>query len=559
VSEVTATAGSALDAARLWLVDDPDVRMRDELASLIAAAEGGDADAQVELEDAFSGTLEFGTAGLRGRIGPGPNRMNLVVVARAAAGLAGYLNERGGGAVVIGYDARIDSDLFANATAQILTGAGISAMVLPERLPTPLLAYAVRHLGCAAGVMVTASHNPPEDNGYKVYLGDGCQIVPPADHDISAHIAGATALGRVADLPHGDQWVTLGDDVRDDYVRTIAALVDDDSPRHVTVAYTAMHGVGGAVFLQVIEQAGFPEPVVVADQFEPDAAFPTVTFPNPEEPGAIDLAIATARIHGVDVVIAHDPDADRCAVAAEAPDGWRMLTGDETGALLAWWIVERIQRRDAEPSGVFAQSLVSGSLLERIAMSADLAYEQTLTGFKWIARVPGLLFGYEEALGYCVAPDVVRDKDGISAGLLVIELVATLKAQGRTLFDVLDRLAREHGVHATRQVSVRVSDLDRIGAVMSALRSAPPTEVAGVPVVHVDDLAQPTDGLPPTDGLRFTLVDDSRIVVRPSGTEPKVKCYLQAVVPVGDDLLAAREEAERRLQAMSVDVGRWLQ
>jgi len=550
---------TALDEARAWLADDPDARMQSELSALIDDAASGDDDALAELADAFSGTLEFGTAGLRGKIGPGPNRMNVVVVARAAAGLAAYLNERGGGAVVIGFDARTDSDLFANATAQILSGAGLSAMVLPEYLPTPVLAYAVRHLGCAAGVMVTASHNPPQDNGYKVYLGDGSQIVPPADAQISAHIEAVTRLGRVAELPHGDDWVTLGDDVRDDYVRTIAALVDDAAPRHVKVAYTAMHGVGGDVFLRVLEKAGFPEPVIVADQFSPDAGFPTVAFPNPEEPGAIDLAIATARIHGVDLVIAHDPDADRCAVAAEAPDGWRMLTGDETGALLAWWIVERLRRTDEEPTGVFAQSLVSGSLLERIAASAGFAYEQTLTGFKWIARVPDLLYGYEEALGYCVAPDVVRDKDGISAGLLVVELAATLKAQGRTLFDVLDRLAREHGVYATSQVSVRVSDLERIAAVMSSLRSEPPAEVAGAAVMSVDDLEQPTDGLPPTDGLRFALADGSRIVVRPSGTEPKVKCYLQAVVPVDEDLIAARAEAGRRLQAMSVDVGRWLQ
>jgi phosphomannomutase len=550
---------TTLDQARAWLADDPDARMREELTELIEAAEAGDADAIAELDDAFAATLQFGTAGLRGKIGPGPNRMNLVVVARAAAGLAAYLNERGGGAVVVGFDARTDSDLFASATAQILSGAGLNAMVLPVTLPTPVLAYSIRHLGCAAGVMVTASHNPPQDNGYKVYLGDGSQIVPPADEEISSHIDAAAARGRVADLPHGTEWVTLGDDIRDDYVRAVASLVDDDSPRHVKVAYTAMHGVGGDVFLRVLEQAGFPEPVVVADQFSPDPAFPTVAFPNPEEPGAIDLAIATAQIHSVDLVIAHDPDADRCAVAAETTDGWRMLTGDETGALLAWWVVERLQRRGIDPTGVLAQSLVSGSLLERIAASAGLRYQQTLTGFKWIARVPDLVYGYEEALGYCVDPGTVRDKDGISAGLLMVELAATLKAQGRTLFDVLDRLAREHGVYATSQVSVRVRDLETIGRVMASLRAQPPAEVAGVPITRAEDLEQPTDGLPPTDGLRFSLADGSRIVVRPSGTEPKVKCYLQAVVPVDDDLDAARAEADRRLQAMSVDVGRWLQ
>ena len=555
---MTATAMTALlDRARDWLADDPDPRMRAELQHLINAATVGDAAALAELEDAFAGTLEFGTAGLRGKIGPGPNRMNLVVVARAAGGLAGFLNERGGGAVVIGYDARIDSDLFARATAQILTGAGLSAMVLPEHLPTPVLAYAIRQLGCAAGVMVTASHNPPQDNGYKVYLGDGSQIVSPADAEISAHIADVTAVGPVADLPHGQEWVTLGDEIRDDYVRTVAALVADDAPRHLRIVYTAMHGVGGNVFLRVLEQAGFPEPITVAEQFAPDPAFPTVAFPNPEEPGAIDLAIATAIANAADIVIANDPDADRCAIAAPAPEGWRMLRGDEVGALLAWWI---IQRRGDAGDGVMAQSLVSGSLLRAIAEAAGLGYAQTLTGFKWIARVPGLVYGYEEAIGYCVDPLHVKDKDGISAGLLVAELAASLKAQGRTVFDALDDLARQHGVHATDQVSVRVSDLARIDAVMAALRAQPPVTVAGVAVVGFDDLSSPTDGLPPTDGLRFSLADDSRIVVRPSGTEPKVKSYLQAVVPVVDqDLDEARRIAAARLRAMADDVGRWLE
>jgi phosphomannomutase len=534
--------------------------MRTELESLIATAAGGDEAAQFELADAFAGTLQFGTAGLRGKIGPGPNRMNVVVVARAAAGLATYLNERGGGAVVIGFDARTDSDLFASATAQILSGAGLSALVLPEHLPTPVLAYAVRHLGCAAGVMVTASHNPPQDNGYKVYLGDGSQIVPPTDEQISAGIAAATALGRVADLPHGDEWTTLGDDIRDDYVTAVAALVDDESPRHVRVVYTAMHGVGGAVFLKVLEKAGFPEPVIVDAQFLPDPAFPTVAFPNPEEPGAIDLALTTALEHAADIVIANDPDADRCAAAARDADGWRMLTGDETGALLAWWIVQRRTARGQQEQGVFAQSLVSGSLLEKMADDAGMVYEQTLTGFKWIARVPGIVYGYEEALGYCVAPEIVRDKDGISAGLLLVELAAMLKSQGRSVFDVLDDLARQHGVHATSQVSVRVSDLDRIGQVMRELRADPPRIVAGSDVTAFDDLEEPVGDIPPTDGLRFTLADGSRIVVRPSGTEPKVKCYLQAVEPVVDgDLAGAKAIARERLRAISTDVGRWLE
>ena len=550
--------GGLLDDARAWADADPDDDTRTELRELIASAEGGDAAALAELEDAFAGTLQFGTAGLRGKLGPGPNRMNLVVVARAAAGFARYLGERGGGAVVIGYDARSKSDLFARVTAEIMTGAGLRAMVLPEALPTPVLAFAIRHLGCAGGVMVTASHNPPQDNGYKVYLGDGSQIVPPADAEISGHIADVTALGPVADLPHGDEWETLGDDVVASYVARATTLLEPGPPASVRIAYTAMHGVGGQVFVRVLREAGFAAPRVVAEQFTPDGAFPTVAFPNPEEPGAMDLAIATAAGSDVDLIIAHDPDADRCAVGVPTPDGWRMLTGDEVGTLLGWWIASgnrRVARR-----GVLAESIVSSSLLAEIAADFHLAYAQTLTGFKWIARVPDLMFGYEEALGYCVDPNGVRDKDGITAALMIVEMATRMLYKGRTLTDVLDDIALQHGVYATSQVSVRVSDLSRIAEVMSALRTTPPASVAGVPVASFDDLEEGADGLPPTDGLRFTLASGARIIVRPSGTEPKVKCYLQSVVPVvHDDLIAARAQAGSELRAMAADVARWLE
>ncbi|MDQ5973841.1 MAG: phosphomannomutase [Actinomycetota bacterium] len=550
--------GGLLDDARAWADADPDDDTRTELRELIASAEGGDAAALAELEDAFAGTLQFGTAGLRGKLGPGPNRMNLVVVARAAAGFARYLGERGGGAVVIGYDARSKSDLFARVTAEIMTGAGLRAMVLPEALPTPVLAFAIRHLGCAGGVMVTASHNPPQDNGYKVYLGDGSQIVPPADAEISGHIADVTALGPVADLPHGDEWETLGDDVVASYVARATTLLEPGPPASVRIAYTAMHGVGGQVFVRVLREAGFAAPRVVAEQFAPDGAFPTVAFPNPEEPGAMDLAIATAAGSDVDLIIAHDPDADRCAVGVPTPDGWRMLTGDEVGTLLGWWIASgnrRVARR-----GVLAESIVSSSLLAEIAADFHLAYAQTLTGFKWIARVPDLMFGYEEALGYCVDPNGVRDKDGITAALMIVEMATRMLYKGRTLTDVLDDIALQHGVYATSQVSVRVSDLSRIAEVMSALRTTPPASVAGVPVASFEDLEEGADGLPPTDGLRFTLASGARIIVRPSGTEPKVKCYLQSVVPVvHDDLIAARAQAGSELRAMAADVARWLE
>jgi phosphomannomutase len=548
---------SVHDAARAWLAADPDERTRARLEGLLAAAEAGDEASEAELTDAFAGTLAFGTAGLRGRLGPGPNRMNLVVVARAAAGLARYLNERGGGAVVVGHDARHDSDLFASATAQILTGAGLSVLMLPARLPTPLLAFAIRHLGCAAGVMVTASHNPAHDNGYKVYLGDGSQIVPPADTEISEHIAEVTSLGPVADLPHGDEWLTLGDEIVEAYVTRAASLVEPGAPLHLRVAYSAMHGVGGQLFLRVMEAAGFPEPIVVAEQFDPDPDFPTVSFPNPEEPGAMDLALAAAAASDCDLVIANDPDADRCAAGVPTADGWRMLTGDEVGSLLGWWI--SVGNRRVARRGVFAESIVSGTMLESIARDANLDYAQTLTGFKWIARVPDLSFGYEEALGYCVDPNGVRDKDGITAALLLAEMTARLKAKGWTLLDVLDVLAGRYGVHDTRQISVRVQDLARITAVMSALRENPPTEVAGIEVTSFEDLEQGAGGLPPTDGLRFGLASGARIIVRPSGTEPKVKCYLQSIAPVvDDDLATARERAARELDGIARNVATWL-
>lgn len=550
------TVSLLLDRAREWLAEDPDPATRAELADLLARADAGDAAATAELEDAFAGTLAFGTAGLRGRIGPGPNRMNRTVVTRAAAGLAAYLRGHGGGAVVVGYDARRDSDVYARDTAEVMAGAGIAAMVLPRPLPTPVLAYAIRSLGCAAGVMVTASHNPPQDNGYKVYLGDGSQIVPPADTDIAAEIA---TVGALAQVRRGEDWDTLGDEVLDSYLAHVASLVPPDVPRDVRVVYTPLHGVGGDVVVEALRRCGFGAPDVVSAQFAPDPGFPTVSFPNPEEPGAIDLALERAALADADVVVANDPDADRCAVAVPGRDGrWRMLRGDEVGALLGWWTLERA-RRDGRPvGGGFAASIVSSSLLGRMAAEAGIPYEETLTGFKWIARVPGLAYGYEEALGYCCDPASVRDKDGISAAVLVVEMVATLRAAGRTLLDVLDDLAVRFGVHATDQLSVRVADVSLIAAAMTSLRAEPPAAVGGLAVERLDDLELGSASLPPTDGLRFSLAAGVRVVVRPSGTEPKLKCYLEAVVPVtgadGTALAAARATAAQRLAAVRADL-----
>ena len=538
-----------LDTARAWLAEDPDPVTAAELSALISRVEAGETAAADELADAFDGTLQFGTAGLRGRLGPGSNRMNRIVVARAAAGLAAYLVANGGKSVVVGYDARRNSDVFARDTAAIMSGAGIAAMVLPSALPTPVLAFAIRHLGCDAGVMVTASHNPPDDNGYKVYLGDGSQIVPPADAEISACIA---AVGALELIPRSDDFAVLDDAVLDAYVGRAVSLLGD-GPREVSAVYTAMHGVGGEVFMRTVRQAGFDAPTKVAAQFEPDGRFPTVSFPNPEEPGAMDLALADARAQGADVIIANDPDADRSAAGIRTAEDYRMLTGDEVGALLAWWIAERGRRSGSPVTGVYAQSIVSGTLLERIATDAGLGYATTLTGFKWISKVPDLRFGYEEALGYCCDPTAVKDKDGITASLLMLEMVSALKAECRGIQDVLDDLARKFGLYATSQLSVRVSDISLIADAMSRLRADPPTSLGGRDVVRMDDLEKGADGLPPTDGLRFTL-DGARVIIRPSGTEPKLKCYLQVVVPVAGDIDKVRATAQSELDAVRASV-----
>jgi phosphomannomutase len=529
--------------AQAWLAEDPDPETREELTRLI------ETDDEPELASRFSGTLQFGTAGLRGELGAGPMRMNRAVVIRAAAGLASYLKKHGAadGLVVIGYDARHKSAQFARDTASVMTGAGLRAAVLPRPLPTPVLAFAIRHLGAVAGVEVTASHNPPRDNGYKVYLGDGSQIVPPADTEIAAEIEGTTTLTTVPRPETG--WETLDDTVLQAYLERTDAVLSPGSPRTARTVYTAMHGVGRDVLLAAFARAGFPPPDLVAEQADPDPDFPTVAFPNPEEPGAMDLAFARARETDPDLVIANDPDADRCAVAVRDGGDWRMLRGDEVGALLAAHLVAR------GVTGTFAESIVSSSLLGRIAEKAHLRHEETLTGFKWIARVENLRYGYEEALGYCVDPEGVRDKDGITAALLITELASVLKSQNRTLLDLLDDLALEHGLHATDQLSVRVEDLSVIATAMRTLREHPPTRLAGLPVTLAEDLTRGAGTLPPTDGLRYTL-DGARVIVRPSGTEPKLKCYLEAVVPVPsrEALPEARKRATQLLTALKQDL-----
>ena len=538
------------DMARAWLDQDPDPATRSELQRLI---ETNDA----ELADCFAGRLHFGTAGLRGPLGPGPNRMNRVVVLQSAAGLARYLTEHFAPecSVVIGYDARHNSDVFAHDTASIMQGAGVRAFVLPRPLPTPVLAFAIRHLGASAGVMVTASHNPPQDNGYKVYLEDGCQIVPPVDEEIAAMIDSVASSMRVDELPRNDGWQTLDESIVHSYAeRALEILGPDEVDRRADVVsvITPMHGVGGRLLEQLLTDAGFAPCVRVDAQFDPDPDFSTVAFPNPEEPGAMDLALATAERVRPDVIVANDPDADRCAIGVPTPGGdYRMLSGDEVGYALGWWA----SRRDSSRS-TLAQSLVSGGMLKAIADSSTLNYQQTLTGFKWIGRIPTLRFGYEEALGYCVDPETVRDKDGITAALAVVDLIAELKAESRSILDLLDDLAREHGLYATRQVSLRVADLSTIRTIMESLRSQPPTTVGKRAVETIVDLQQGTD-LPPTDGLVLTLAGQGRIIVRPSGTEPKIKAYLQVVVEVGSSIEDARETAERQLDDLANNVGQW--
>jgi phosphomannomutase len=532
-----------LATARAWAAGDPHEGDRAELLALV---EAGDAP---ELGRRFAGPLTFGTAGLRGPLRAGPAGMNAAVVTRAAAGLAAWLTASGqaGGGVVIGFDARRRSDEFARVSADVLAAAGFAVQVLPRPLPTPVLAFAVRHLGCAAGIMVTASHNPPDDNGYKVYLGDGAQLVPPADTEIEAAIE---AVGPAREVPRSDDWITLGDDIETDYVTAVVRAVDPElvpaaDRAALTVAYTAMHGVGAGTTRAVFAAAGLREPVSVPEQDAPDPAFPTVSFPNPEEPGAVDLLLALAGQVGADVAIAEDPDADRCSVVC----GGRQLTGDEVGALLADWLLRRGVR------GTYASSLVSGSLMHAIAESHGVASEETPTGFKWIMRAGSqsapLVYGYEEALGYSVAPSVVRDKDGISAALAVALLAAELKAGGRTLLDRLDELAEEHGLFVTGQLSVRVEDLSLIAGAMTRIRAAPPASLLGRPVEFADLAGQ----TPPVDAVRL-LGDGVRVIVRPSGTEPKLKAYLETVVPVHDDagLIAARGRGADELDQLRAEM-----
>jgi len=545
-----------LVTARAWLAQDPDAQTRAQLSDLIARVEQGDADAAADLADRFAGRLAFGTAGLRGELGAGSNRMNRVLVAQAAAGLAAFVRERAADqdrvpTVVIGYDGRRNSDVFARDSAEIFAGAGLRAILLPRLLPTPVLAFAVRRLGADAGVMVTASHNPPNDNGYKVYLGgadDGAQIVSPADAEIAAHIQRIADAGDVGVLPRSLGYETAPESLVEAYVTATAAVAPaPEDADGLTWVYTAMHGVGWETLARILEVAGYPAPVPVAPQLDPDGSFPTVAFPNPEEPGAMDLAFETARSVNADLVIANDPDADRLAVAVPDPHasgGWRRLTGNQIGLLLGWRAARLAREAGAAPGASLACSLVSSPGLKAVADHYGLEFHTTLTGFKWISRAPGLVFGFEEALGYLVNPETVRDKDGISAAIAMLGLVTEARGRGESLPRVLAEFDATFGFFASDQISIRVDDLSRIERIMTALRERHPSAIGRLGVERVEDLLQGVDDLPTGDVLRLWMVDGSRVIVRPSGTEPKLKIYIDVR---GD----SAEDAKARISALN--------
>lgn len=518
-----------------WISDDPDPVTASRLQMLL---DSGD---EETLRSFFNGFLQFGTAGLRGPNGPGPSCMNRAVVGRTAAGIAAYMKARGMTRVVIGRDARYGSADYAQESAEIFSGAGMEVFLLPRALPTPVLAYATTALKADVGVMVTASHNPPQDNGYKVYIGpdaDGIayassQIINPTDGFIADEIKKITSLKS---QPRGNLWTVLDETFINEYVQRTAAL--GKRPGNLKIVYTAMHGVGTQTLSQVFAMAGFPNLILVSEQADPDPDFPTVAFPNPEEPGAIDLALATARTHNADLVIANDPDADRCAAAIKDRSGdWRMLRGDELGVIFGEWIAR------TAPQGTFGNSIVSSSILRKISAHYGIDFREVLTGFKWLAKIEDLAFGYEEAIGYAVDSETVNDKDGISAAIYLAQIATDLAAVGKDLNDLLDEVWLRHGFHATEQISIRVADMGAITALLAGLRSDPPQEIAGRAVESIDDLAVPTDGLPPTDGLRLWLSGGVRIIIRPSGTEAKLKCYIEVISP-------DQQSAEKELNSL---------
>ena len=502
-----------------WIKHDPDPNTAKQLQQWL------DQNNLEKLNTAFNGFLQFGTAGLRGPIGPGPSCMNRAVVSRAAAGIAAFMKKHNLQSVVIGRDARHGSAEFAKDSAEILAGAGFKTYVLPRELPTPVLAFAVNKLKADVGIMVTASHNPANDNGYKVYLGGvvggvnyhGSQIISPIDSEISEFISKADLKPKRI-----TSYETVAESVIADYIKSVTSICQ--TPNQLKFVYTALHGVGAETFLKVFNSAGFSNLIVVKEQEKPNPDFPTTPFPNPEEAGAIDLAIEYAKREGADLVIANDPDADRCAIAINDPDhGWRMLRGDEVGAIVGKYLIER----DRINNGAFANSLVSSSLLGKMAKKAGIEFHETLTGFKWISKISNLTFGYEEALGYCVDAKSVNDKDGISVGLLIAQIAGELRDGGVSLADYLNLIGDEYGFHKTDQISIRVTDLSIIQSLLSKFAANPPASLAGSTLISAEDLSKSKSMATP--GIRCYYNDGIRIIIRPSGTEPKLKCYIEIV------------------------------
>jgi phosphomannomutase len=537
-----------LEQAKLWAAQDPDPKTKAELLALIEAND------QSALHARMGSRLEFGTAGLRGELGAGPNRMNRVLVTQTAAGLAEYVLENfpTDPMVVIGFDGRTNSDIFARDSAEVFAAAGIRTLLFDAVVPTPVLAFTGHYLKASASVMVTASHNPPRDNGYKVYLGGkngGSQIVSPTDGKIAEKIHIVAETKTFDQIAKSVDYEIIGDEMREKYVRATAGITGKvANGNSLKIVYTAMHGVGWSTLEKVFEQVSLAKPITVDAQLLPDEKFPTVAFPNPEEPGAMDLSFQLAKGVKADLIIANDPDADRLAVGVpdeRADSGWRRLTGDELGLLLGYEVAKRAHHQGK--TGAIACSIVSSSALSKVAEEFGFGYQETLTGFKYIAKVPNLIYGFEEALGYCVDPENTPDKDGISAALVIAALATELAAQGKTILDQLAFLSDRLGHYATGQISIRVTDLGLIAKQMKALRDNPPTEIDGVEAKFTD-LSVPTAHLGSTDALRFDLADSRRVIIRPSGTEPKLKCYLQAI---GETKVAAIESLAAINKAMS--------
>ncbi|MCV7288639.1 phospho-sugar mutase [Mycolicibacterium wolinskyi] len=540
---------SIATAAHDWIAHDPDPQTAAELRAC----------SPDELDRRFSHPLTFGTAGLRGPMRGGPDGMNLAVVLRTTWAVAHVLKDRGlgGSQVVVGRDARHQSDEFALAAAEVLAAEGFEVLLMLAAVPTPVVAFAVRHMPAAAGIQITASHNPPSDNGYKVFFDGGMQIISPTDREIEDAVSRAPHADEIRRVP-----VRTGGLAQIKSYLERAARVRR-APGSVRVAVTPLHGVGGEFILDAMALAGLDDVYMVESQFNPDPDFPTVTFPNPEEPGAVDELLSLAADVSADIAIALDPDADRCAVGVPTPDGWRMLSGDETGWLLGDYILSQVEPGPVSEATVVASTVVSSRMLAAIAAAHGAHHTETLTGFKWLARAgaPGstLVYAYEEAIGHCVDPAAVRDKDGITAAILACDLVAALRDQGRTVLDALDDLARVHGVHVTRAVSRHLDDPDDDAeAAMMRLRSDLPTELAGFAVTAEDLLDR--RGQQRTDALIFTGEDSGtsiRVVVRPSGTEPKLKSYTEVRCAPTEDLAAARERANKLSAELADAANRW--